>query len=229
MNRLVNKNTCLKEDCFLCKNIMSEWLEVVRLKREVLTYKKGEHLFREGEKVRGVFFILTGKVKVDMAWGDKSFILRLAGEGDIVGHRGFGIDDVYPVNATTLETTTVCFIPTDLFKHLLKTNPEFLYELTFFYADELKLTERRMKNLVHMSVKGRVAEAILHIRNAFGIDQQHTLSYNMSRKDMASMAGTTYETVIRMLNELVKDGFIELHGKEIKLLDQQGLSRCCGM
>ena len=132
MSEKLETYECLKEDCFLCRNISSEWLELVRLKRDVLFFKKNEVIFREGEKVDGIYFILSGKVKVDMPWGDKSYIVRLASDGDILGHRGFGLDEHYPVNGTALESTTVCFIPSELFKSLLRTNQELLYSLVFF-------------------------------------------------------------------------------------------------
>lgn len=217
----------MKEDCFLCKSVMPEWLEVVRLKREVQEFEKGARIFKEGDPVKGIYFILNGKVKVDMSWGDKSYIVRLAGEGDILGHRGLGMDSVYPINATALEPTTVCFIPTDLFSTLLKTNTDFLYKLAFFFAEELKFTERRMKHLAHMPVKGRVAESLLMIRDAFGTNEDGALSYSMSRKDMAAMCGTTYESVIRMLNELVADNYIQLSDKAIHLVDEARLEECC--
>ncbi|MEZ4722370.1 MAG: Crp/Fnr family transcriptional regulator [Flavobacteriales bacterium] len=227
MSELLNMTECAREDCFLCRNISSEWLEIVRLKREVISYKKGETIFKEGDKVEGIYFILFGKVKIDMSWGNKSYIIRLAGDGQILGHRGFGIDDIYPVTGVALEPTSACFIPTDLFRKLLRTNPEFLYQLAFFYAEELKRTERRMKNLAHMPVKGRVAEGILLIREAFGVDGEGCLNYRMSRKDLAALAGTVYETTIRMLNELVTDGCISLLDRDIKILDVRKLNNCC--
>lgn len=227
MKKMIEKDECLREDCFLCKSILTEWLEVVRLKREVLRYKKNEVIFREGEAVKGVYFMLSGKVKVHTSWGDKEYILRLCSAGDIFGHRGLGLDATYPVSATALESTSVCFINTALFMTLLRTNNDFLFKLAFFFADELKRTERRMKNLAHMPVKGRVAEALLMIRDAFGLDENKALKYRMSRKDMASMAGTTYETVIRMLNELVAEGLITLDERNIRLLDESRLRECC--
>ncbi|NQV52206.1 MAG: Crp/Fnr family transcriptional regulator [Flavobacteriales bacterium] len=227
MSKSFSPVECHREDCFLCRNISTDWLEMVRMKRSVISYKKGDVIFREGEEVKGIYFILFGKVKVDMSWGDKSYIVRLAGDGRILGHRGFGLDSVYPVKATALEDTTVCYIPTELFRTLLRTNPDFLYELTFFYADELKRTERRMKNLAHMPVKGRIAESLLYIDFAFGSDLDGRLKYRMSRKDMAAMGGTTYESVIRMLNELSADGWISLKDKDIWINEKEKLENCC--
>jgi CRP-like cAMP-binding protein len=46
--------------------------------------------FTEDEEVKGIFFINKGKAKVHKQWGDKELIVRFAGQGDIVGHRGLG-------------------------------------------------------------------------------------------------------------------------------------------
>lgn len=220
-------DSCTGTDCFLCKNISDDWLEMVKLKREVLTYKKGDYIFKEQEKVKGIYFILTGKVKVSMTWGDKNYIVRLASDGAILGHRGYGLDEVYPIDGIALEKTTVCFIPTELFFTLLKTNVNLLFKLNFFYADELKLTERKLKNLATRPVKYRVAEAIVNIAKTFGTDENGFLSYNISRKDMAAMAGTVYETVSRMLAELQKTGCIEMVGSKIKILQLIDLEKLC--
>ena len=220
-------STCSREDCFLCKNISLDWLEIVRLKRKVLSIKKGEVIFKEGDPVEGIYFILEGKAKVYMSWGDKSYIVRLAGGAKILGHRGYGLDSVFPVSAEALEDMIVCFIPTSLFQRLLRTNPEFLYKLNFFYADELKRTERRMKHLVHMPVKGRLAESLLYVDFAFGSAEDGKLNYSIARKDLASMSGTSYESVIRGLAELASDGLIKIKDKGIWITDAKKLQECC--
>ena len=61
------------------------------------------------------------------------------------------------------------------------------------------------------------------IADAFGKSDNGQLLFNLSRKEIASMAGTTYENVIRMLNELVKENLIRLSEKDIYLLDEKNL------
>lgn len=219
---------CERENCFVCKHISADWLVLFREKRSVINYKKGSYLFHEGDPVKGVFVIISGKVKVDTLWGNKPHILRLASDGDLVGHRGFGLQEVYPINAVALEPTTVCFIESQFFKTLLRTNFELLWRLNFFYAEELQRTEQKMKTLANTPVKERVAMALLEIRDKFGMDKDGLLGFRMTRKDMAAMTGSTYETVIRMLNELVSEGLIEVRGKDVKLINLPKLERMQG-
>ena len=86
-----NKKGCDLKSCVLCRQCLTNWLPAVEVNRQCLHYKKGEQLFTEGNEVKGMFFINEGLVKVHKKWDDdKELILRIAGSGDIVGHRGIG-------------------------------------------------------------------------------------------------------------------------------------------
>ena len=190
--------------------------------------ERRETIFEEGDIVKGIYFILHGKVKIFMSWGSQKVnIVRLAGDGQILGHRGYGLDSIYPVSAVALEDTEVCFIDNQLFWTLVKTNPDLHLELTTFYADELKRTEQHLKHMACSPVKCRVAEALIIIKEAYGISDDGKLNYPLMRKDMAALAGTTYETVVRMLTELKEDKMIDLNGKNIQIKDQEALIKFC--
>jgi CRP/FNR family transcriptional regulator len=208
----------------MCRLCLKEWLPAIDANRESYHFKKGELLFREGDKVNGIYFIYSGKVKVHKHWGEeKELIVRIARQGDIVGHRGLGKDIYYPVSGTALEPVNACFIDLDFFTSTLKINHDFIFELLLFFAGELKESEKNMRNLAHMPVKGRVAQAILNLQNKFGVNEEGMIDLTLSRQDLASFAGTTYETVFRIINELTNDGIIRLEGKDIAIVEIEKL------
>lgn len=224
-----NKTGCHLDKCMLCRLCIPEWLAAVDSHRENFSFKKGELIFREGDEVTGVFFIYSGKVKVHKKWGEeKELIVRLAAEGDIVGHRGIGGDAYYPVSATALEPVTVCYIDLKFFYATLKTNHEFLYELMMFYARELKESENNMRNLVHMPVKNRVAYILLQLSKKFGADNDGFINISLSKQDVSSLAGAAYETVFRALKELKDEHIIDEDGKYIKITDRGRLEKTIG-
>src|SRR6185295_11315133 len=149
------RERCDLQRCYFCKTCLKDWIPAVATHRKNFSLKKGELLFREGEEVKGIYFVYNGRVKVHKKWNDgKELILRFAVNGAIVGHRGLGGDNYYPVSATALEPTTVCFIDLDFFMTSLRVNHDFALNLLNFFAEELKESEKRMRNLAHMSVKG---------------------------------------------------------------------------
>lgn len=221
-----NKDGCDSATCLMCRLCSREWQAAIAAHRQHFLYKKGEQIFKEGDPVTGIYFIYEGSVKIHKQWGpDKELIVRFAKKGDIFGHRGFGNEPHYPITATALETVSACYIGLDFFYASLKTNTDFLFKLMMFYAEELQTSEKNMRNLAHMPVKGRVATALLRLEERFGRTDSGAIDIVLSRQDLASYAGTTYETVFRLLTEFNNEGIISLAGKDIIIKDKNKLEQ----
>jgi CRP-like cAMP-binding protein len=216
---------CDLQACFLCQHCLPEWKPAIQAHRKEFLFRKGESIIGEGEPVRGIYFVTSGTVKVHKQWGtEKEIILRLARKGDIFGHRGLGQETAYSISATALEPSSACFIDLAFFQASLKVNQDFLHGLLLFFASELQESERKMRNLAHMQVKGRVANALLTLEEKFGRTPEGYIGITLSRQDLASLVGATYETVFRIINELAQEHLIRTDGKLIHLLDPDRLS-----
>ena len=212
-------------NCFLKRYALPEWEAAIDNNSKLLNFKKGQTIFREEDTVTGFYFLHEGKVKIHKKWGeDKELIIKLAKEGDVLGHRGIGADQHYPVSATALEDASVCFISTEFLKTTLRVNPELTYQLMLYYAKDLQEAEKGMRNMVHMDVKSRIADTLLKIAEVFGCDKEGTIKGTLTRQDIASYAGTTYETIFKVMNEFTADHIIELSGKTIIIRNKQKLS-----
>lgn len=209
MNQIINKY-CSKE-----------WQDFVNFHSEIRSFKKNDVIFNIGDDVEGLYLVNSGKVKIVKQTQSSVRIIRLAASGDVLGHRGFGSPWKYSISAIALEESDLMFIPIDIFNQTVKTNPEFAFYMIMFFAEELRDSE----SLAFQSlVKNLVASSLLKNYNAFGlIENSSELSYSLSRKDIASMAGTTYESVVRSLAELQKDGIIKLDGKSIHIVSLEKL------
>jgi CRP/FNR family transcriptional regulator len=217
--------TCNLSDCFLCQTCLPEWKDAVATKKKTIQFKKGQQVFHENDKVKGIFFVYSGSVKVYKKWAaNKELILRFARAGDVLGHRGLG-DDLYPVSARTLEETRLCFITNDFLEASLKINPNLTYRLMQLYASDLQTAEKRMRDLAHMEVKGRIADALLEIANVYGYSQDKFIATAITRQDISSYAGTTYETVFKFLSELSRKKIISASGKNIKINKPEHLKK----
>jgi CRP/FNR family transcriptional regulator len=80
-----------------------------------------------------------------------------------------------------------------------------------------------MRNLAHMSAKGRIANALLFLKTKFGLTPEGSIAINISRNDMASYTGTTYETLFRMMNELMEENILRMEGKNIFIQQEDKL------
>ena len=164
------KTTFDKQPQYVYTRCMSEWWPALDAQKQISQFRKGELIFKEGEPVKGMYFVIEGVVKVHKHWIDeKELIIRFAKENDIIGHRGLSTHpDVYPISATTLTNATICFLDLPFFYSTLKVNPNFMFDLMMFFADELRLSEQRMRDLAHMPVKERVMKTLLALEKKFG-------------------------------------------------------------
>lgn len=220
------ENSCNLDSCFLCTHCIPDWKEVIAIRKKTLHYKKGALIFREGNPVEGIYFLIEGAVKVHQQWGEqRELIIRFAKAGDVLGHRGLGGQPVYPISATCLEDATACYIPNSFLETTLQTNPVFTYRLLQLYASELQKAEKRMRDLALMEVRGRIALALLDIVNLFGTDKEKYINLSITRQDIASYAGTTYETVFKFFTDLLANKIIAASGKRIRILNRAALEK----
>ena len=205
-----------------------EWKELLRERNTQLTFHRGEHIFQDGQVADRMYMIQHGRVKVVASYvkgGER--IIRLASDGEVLGHRGIGNEPIYTATATALSETRVNVIPMQLFLSTLKANNLFCYHFLLFFAEELRLLDQHLRDLMNMDVTQRIAKVIKLDMDAFGFDEKDKkkLAFTISRKDIASAADTTYESVIRTLAEFQRQGIINLVGKEIRILKKRELEK----
>ena len=219
-----NNKHCDLGTCLLCKLCLPEWLPAVAVHRKNIEIKKGQALFAEGDPVTGIYFVSKGKVKVHKRWDkEKELIIRFAQSGDIVGHLGLGDAELYPVSATALEPVRVCYFDMAFFRSTLTVNTTLSLELLRFFANELQESEKRMRNLVHMPVKARIAQSFLSLARQFGSGSDGYINIELSRQDMASYSGASYETLFKVVTELGQQKHIQLSGKRMKVKNEKAL------
>lgn len=217
----------IKDENIFSKYCSEDWRHILNKNQTVFIVNKGGTIFNEGEEVKGIFIINRGRVKVvSNSTKNKERIHRLAGERKLLGHRGFAAK-TYPVSAIALTETTVTFIPKDIFRTLIRTNPDLSIYIIDFMAEELRETEERMKNFLSTDIKKRIAFILLYLIETFGFDKsdKNKLYFTLSRKDFASIAGTTYETVIRTLMFLQQKKLIKLSGKDVYISDVEKIKQ----
>lgn len=216
---------CPNTNCFIRKHCSADWLTTLSQSKYQFIQRQGQYIFIEGNPVFGIYFIKEGKVKVTSTGSrNKEQIVRLANDGHILGHRGLG-GDFYPVSAVSMEDTTLCFFENKILHEAFMANPEFTYGLMMFYSKELRKAEVRMKHLTQMNVREKTADAILFIRDAFGLNKDmQTLNVSISREEIADLAGTSVGQIIHNLSDFEKEKIIVKRGKKIQILDEKKLT-----
>ena len=183
--------------------------------------QKGEMLFKQGDEFNAVFAIRTGAIK--------SFTLAPSGEeqitgfhlaSELVGLSGYS-EDVYPLSAKALETTTVCELPLDKLESLCDEIPGLRKQIMRTMSGEIRQDQQMMLQLSKKSADERLAYFILELSNRYerrGFSPK-AFRLPMSRVDISNYLGLAVETVSRIFTRFQKNELIATEGKEITLLD----------
>ncbi|HOZ30417.1 MAG TPA: Crp/Fnr family transcriptional regulator [Bacteroidales bacterium] len=229
MNRIFVEATC--EECnkqfktIFCK-LTPEQLEYLHNTKSCTTVKKGRILYEEGNRISGIFCISKGILKIYKTGVEgKEQIIKFAKPGDVIGYRSVINGEPACTSVKVLEDAVVCHINSQDLYHLLKGNSEFGIELLQVACKELGEANDYITDIAQKSVRERLAEILLHLKDEFGISAEGIINISLTREELANIIGTATESVIRLLSEFRNEGLIELQGRKIKLLDMNKIKK----
>lgn len=207
--------------CELEKNAINT---IYESKKNVI-YKKGEVIYNENSYPRYLFCINSGKVKIIQIDIDgNEHIIHLASEGEMIGYRAIFCGDKYNRTAIAMENSSVCLIPVDIFLSCVKENQKVAFKVFQLFSKELQEVEKKIIDITHRSVKERIAQCLILLKETYGVESDRcTLKIIIRRDELASIAGTTRETATRILFELQKKKIIGLSGKKIQIINSEEL------
>ena len=225
-HNLISCKKCKSQNCFLKQYGSSLNNGLITSKRPQSDFLKGQYIIHEGEPIQGIYFLQSGKVKIFSAGLNGSpQIVRLVQEGESLCFRGYG-RSTYLTSSVALEDSRICFFKTEDFMEVFN-HPKLSAFLFSYLGNELEIAEKRLKYLMQMNVREKTAEALLFVKKSFGVNNKDELNVYMSRKDVAAIAGTSEEIIIRQLSDFEKEKLIERRerGSKIALLDEKKLNQ----
>ncbi|WP_300674222.1 Crp/Fnr family transcriptional regulator [Desulfoluna sp.] len=188
------------------------------------SYKKGEFVFSEGDPGDGFYIVVEGQVKVFKTSSEgKEQILHIFGPGEPIGEVAVFAGIPFPANAAVLAKSVLLFFPRDAFIRLIAKDPSLAMKLLAVLSTRLKQFTVQVENLSLKEVPGRIASHLLFLAEEQG--NRHRVTLTISKGQLASLLGTIPETLSRIQSKMAAQGLITVSGREIALLDLEGLER----
>lgn len=190
----------------------------------VKTYGAKQLIYTEGDTPAYIYFLHQGKVKiVKMNKDGKEVVLELCSNDDFFGYWGVLEDQNHQETAEVLEDSVIWQIPVEDFTLLLVHNREVSMRFLKLLSKNLLLKENKMLELAYESVRKRVANALVALSDIYAVNGHFCM--RVPRELIASMAGTSVETAIRMLSEFKADAYIDIASSEITILNYEMLKK----
>ena len=188
------------------------------------SYSKGSIIILAEEEGDTLFIISQGQVKVSIVSEDgREAILALLGEGAVFGELSLLDGKPRSANVVATEDTNLNMVRRSDFLQLLYKVPQIAVGLLAELASRLRKSDRKIEGLALLDVTSRISETLLQLADEQGEEQKTgiMLKNRPSHQQLANMAGTTRETVSRVLKRLESQGYITTRGRSIIMLREE--------
>ena len=185
-------------------------------------YKAKKIIIHEGDVSSSLYYIIDGSVSViTESESGEEIILAQLNQGDFFGEAGlfeFDEDDEGKRTARVIARTdsTIAEISYTQFKHVVNEDPAVMFLLTGQIFNRLKKTSQKVRDLIFLDVKGRIAHCLLELSSEpDAMTHPEGMQIKITRQDLAKMVGCSREMAGRVLKELEDEALITAHGKTI--------------
>ena len=178
----------------------------------LITLKKGEYLFHVGDRVEGIYYILSGEIKAirNMMEGNECIMMR-SHAGDYFAESALATDK-YVCDGQCSKTAQFVFMPRNEISRALENS---VFSMNFSLA--LAKNSRRQCSRYERLRLNKASDRLLHLLNCES-DPNGLLSWKSSLTELAYELAIEPETLYRVLSELEKEGVIRRQKRNIQLL-----------
>lgn len=185
--------------------------------------ERGAVLFRQGETVQGMFFLVEGKVKIFKLSPDgKEHILHIIGPGQGFAEAALFMEGGYPAWCATLARSTILMLPKQEFIELIGREPQISLGIIASMSIYLRRFADRIEDLALKDVSARFARWLLERAEETGRD---FWDLEVTKGQLAGQLGTVSETMSRTLRRFADAGHLQVRGKFMKILDRPALEK----
>lgn len=187
--------------------------------RHIDRYGKRQRIFTEGNHPIRLYYVQKGKVKVFKTNNDgKELIVKIVGEGEFFGYIAMLENATYKVSADALEDSEIAAIPRNEFEELMNSNPEVARKFIKLLASDITDKEEQLLHIAYNSLRRKVADALLTVHKRYKGSPEN-FSINLSRDNLAAVAGTATESLIRTLTDFKTEKLIDIKDGAITIVN----------
>lgn len=192
--------------------------------RNTNTFKKKQVIYSEGGHPYRMYHIQKGKVKTYKTNDDgKELVTGLYNEGDFFGFIAMLEGTTYKESAEALEDVELAVIPKEDFDTLINNNRHVMQKFIQLLANNVTEKEQQLLSIAYNSLRKKVADALLSIYNKYSNGNEQ-YSIEISRENLANIAGTAKESVIRTLSDFKDEKLIDIRQGDIYILNAKKLA-----
>ncbi len=168
-------------------------------------FKKEDYIYFPNEQSTHIYMVVSGRVKIGHYLEDgKEVVTAILSTGEIFGELALAGEDVRKDFAQAMDTVSICPLSIEDLKELMKENKELSFKILKLVGLRLMKLERKLELLVFKDARTRIIEFLKDSAEWKGkkVGFETMIPTKLTHKDIASLTGTSRQTVTTILNEL---------------------------
>lgn len=190
--------------------------------RKVRSLKKKQVIYNEGDPASAIYLVLSGTVKtLKMAEDGRELVTSVYGPEEYFGITALLAGREYQETAETIEDCTLCSLPKEIVEQLVYKYPDVAERFIKILAGDLLQNQEQLLQLAYHSVRKRMAGLLIRLQ----AKNNERKILEVTRDNLAALAGMATETVSRVLSDFNDEGLIDRQAGKITILDPVKLQR----
>ncbi len=201
-----------------------EVLNTLITDRSSSKFRKKQTIYTERNHPFHLFYIESGKVKTYKINDDgKELIIGLYSKGDFFGYNALLEGGAYKESAEGIEDCEIAMIPKKEFDDLLSSNRDVMRKFVQLLANNIADKEEQLLNTAYNSLRKKVADTLITVSKKYNTTKSDNFSIDITRENLANLAGTAKESFIRTLSDFKNENIIDIKHGDIVILDRKKL------
>ncbi len=225
----VRTSCTVADDHCRCFDVLTDEQNALLEKKQVtVEYNKGEIIAKHGAFASHVVFLCEGLVKVYIEHGNQKLILKIISPGNLIGLSALTEgEEVFQYSAAAYQKSIAKLIDINTFKQLIRENGLFASKVISILGENSHQINNRFFCLTNRQSYGRLADLMLCL--AGRVFKSDKFELDLTRKELAELAGMSTENVIRILKKFQDEKLIIMKGKNVELTDLDALQKICDL
>jgi len=186
-------------------------------------FKKDERIYGPNEPANKIYMIEEGRVKIStIGSNEKNTLKAILGENEIFGEMALTGEEIRTESATAIEDNTKVFtLKKEKVLEMMKENDIISNQILSLMGNRIRKTEKRLESLLHKDARTRIIDFLrdLALEKGKKIGFETLIKNYFTHKDMASLTGTSRQTVTTVLNNLKDKNIINFDRRRILIRD----------
>jgi CRP-like cAMP-binding protein len=212
----------------LFKELSNEELDPIVQIEQTRFYKQKMYVFMQDDPIDRVFFIHSGKVKINKTdFSGKEQIISVLEPGEMFPHAGLFRKGKYPAHAEIMEDADLIVVPIDKFEEILISYPELCIKLFKVLGEKIVDLQGRLEAQVLHNTFEQIILLLIRLCKSNGekLGEHFQLTTQFTNRELANMIGTSRETVSRTINHLKKKEYIVQGEEGFYLINSEALQQ----